>query len=316
MIRFVEEIFILAKVILTVTMAFLVLVAGYLLYTNPRFNEELRKANEALDQLEQERASLQIQSVNELLKQWKYDYSGDVATKEEKYPMVVLRTGFKVLRFDNEEAALVGWAYELVNTSPKQGYTANVEYSLTDFEGFEIATGNGKTIVQPEDYGFVRGIITVNNKDLPRLYSSTWTLSLSPPWTIYEDKTKGDRYSRLESVIKKLSTDMLPVAFMFSRLSWMSEEVEIKRAMAKHDPKWAAIGRVLEKQWEWATIAPLEGQEKKEESDTQDHTQGKSEENFGTDEKGMVQPKVKTTEEMFAPKGEGNSQIEVPSLEK
>ncbi len=303
MIRFLEGIFILAKIILTVTMVFLVLIAGHLLYTNPRFNEELRKTNESLEQSEQERASLQIQSVNEGLKQWKYDYYAEVATKEEKYPIVVLRTGFKVLRFD-KDTALVGWAYELVNTSPNSGYFANVGYSLTDFEEFEIATGNGATTVQPEDYGIARGTITVNNKDLPRLYSSTWKISLSPDWTIYEAKTKGDRYSRLEPFLKKL-----PIV-------WMNEEVEIDRArvFAMFSPKWAAIGRALEK--EWATIAPLEGQEQKEESD-----QGKSEriitlENFGTDEKGMVQPKVKTIEELVAPKGEGNSQIEVPSLEK
>lgn len=301
MIKFLEGIFILAKILLTIILAFFVLMTGYLLFTNPRFNEELQKTNEYQKKLDQESETRQVEIRNEKFKQWKYNYFDEVAIKEEKYPIVVLRTGFKVLRFD-EDAALVGWAYELVNTSPNQYYTVNVEYSLTDNEDFMIATGNGETIVQPEDYTIVRGTINVNNKDLSRLYNSTWSISLSPVWTIYEDKTKGDRYSRLESIVKKIP------------ISWMSEEVEIKRAMAIFSPKWAAIGRALEK--EWAAITPLEDQQKKEEghwvditppddqdkkgeSNTQDHTQGGSNENFGTDEKGR-----------------GNSQIDVPPPRK
>ena len=236
-----EALFIFAKIVFVVALTVVLVALGRVMYLNPRFNDEIRKAEDAQKELVRQSEILHIQERNEKLQRWAYEYLSDVGTTEEKYPLVVLRTGYRVLRFDSS-GALVGWQYELINTSPKQPYFPTVTFSLEDSEGFELATGTGETILQPESYGVVRGTIPVGGEDIGRLSGSSWKIKIEPAWSVFEAKTSGTRYSRLEAILKK----DFP-AF------WLLEDIATKKQWGVIDQRWAAIGRGLE---EWWTPAP------------------------------------------------------------
>jgi len=219
-----KHILFLSKSVLFISIAALVILATYLIYTNPEYNhiEKIRILKKEKEIAKERGAAV---------KKWKYDMFSDVDVRSEKYPIVVLRTGFKVIRVD-ADTSLVGWKYEIVNTSPKTKYTTRVNFSIEDADGFLIKEGDGKSIVQPNGLGVVTGTITIPNADLDRLSSSGWTIALSPDWEIKEKNTKGKRYARLGKILKGNSP------------SWVDEEVKNKFIVMLSE-KWAAISESL-----------------------------------------------------------------------
>jgi hypothetical protein len=114
----------------------------------------------------------------------------------------------------DQNGALVGWIYEVANTSPKNGYEVNVEYSITDNDGFGVATDEAKEYIAAQKTKVIRDTVYVANDDVSRLSSSNWTIWLDKNWKDLEKGTKQDRYTRLKAVMP----DYPPV--------WVSENLE------------------------------------------------------------------------------------------
>lgn len=166
----------------------------YLAVINPDINSREQARIQAEEQLAAE-------TELEELQEWVHRDWSDVDTDNEKYPIVVLRDGFKVLRID-ADSALVGWRYELINTSSKQSYTAEVRYTIQDQDGFDVVEGRGSLLVQPEKYGEISGTLIVTREDVRRLAGSDWAIWLNPDWQSLEAKTEGTRYERLTRILK------------------------------------------------------------------------------------------------------------------
>ncbi|MBY6034365.1 hypothetical protein [Marinobacter daepoensis] len=212
-VNFTKGLFFLA---LTVTLSS----AAYLLLTNPELNRPLYQDNAELEKQEAEKQDAEP-------KKWSYTSLSDVAVASEKYPIVVLRTGFKVIRVGPQKS-LVGWKYEIVNTSPSTKYVPEVEFELQDEDGFYIASGRSDSIAQPESYGVITGTIEIDNIDLGRLSQSSWVIQLSSNWEVNEAGTAGKRYDRL----KALAQSQLP--------AWAREEAE-DEFLGVFSDKWKAI---------------------------------------------------------------------------
>jgi len=229
-----EGLLILAKILLLISIIIFLLAIGYLAYTNPNTNYELHQSNVNSQILQDALNKSTLDAANAQLKEWKYDYSSDVGISDDKYPIVVLRSGFKVLKLKSD-SALVGWNYEIANTSPSSRYEVTVGYSLTDRDDFKIGTSTGTGIIQPKGYEKITGTINIGVEDLERLNSSTWTIVLNPSWSFNEKKTTGIRYERLEKFFK----DIAPLWTYFKK-----DEL-IKHAKTYEDKKWQAVSKGL-----------------------------------------------------------------------
>jgi len=230
-----------ARAIFYLSLSIITLATTYLIMTNPKVNfskqVELRNRELFRKQMTKEENDLKDKEA----KKWTYSFSSDVGVQDEKYPIVVIRSGFKVIKL-TEDTALVGWIYEVINTSKKSAYTVDVSYSLLDFDGFKIGVGNGTGLVAPEDFGIIRGTITIPKSDLSRLQrdpflipASNWSVGLKPSWQSTEDKVNATRYERLSEIIAR--GDFLyrnfNTMFLFS-----STKDDFK---AKGTEKWIAI---------------------------------------------------------------------------
>ncbi|MBE7560580.1 hypothetical protein HS125_17210 [bacterium] len=203
-------------------------VAGLLLLTHPSVNfslkqrlmrqeEEARAVREELARLTAESEKATAAEKEKRLRQWKYDLFSDVDVREDSYPIVVLRSGFKVIRLGTDHS-LVGWKYELINTSPKTTYVANVTFTLQDADGFDIDSGVGEAAIPAERYGVVTGTINVDNVDVERLSDSSWAIGLKPNWKENERQTPGTRDSRLT----KLAKSQMPLwVYELAKLEYM-----------------------------------------------------------------------------------------------
>ena len=69
-------------------------------------------------------------------KEWFHSYS-DIAASDKYYPIVHLRSGHKIIKRFGDEL-LVGWQYELINTS-KKNYLVEITYQILDSDGFLVS---------------------------------------------------------------------------------------------------------------------------------------------------------------------------------
>lgn len=215
-----ESLVSLTRALFFIALTSMVGVFTYLVWVNPNANFLLYEERNRLLQD-------QADSDSEALREWNYDLLSDVAAEEDAYPIVVLRTGFKVIR-SSSERSLIGWKYEIINTSPSTTYFPTVNFTLQDKDGFDIASGSGDGRVSPKAYEAIHGTISIENVDLERLSKSTWSISLTPSWQIEESSTQGFRYSRLAA--------MEAAVFPF----WTRASVE-NEFLVLFSEKWAAV---------------------------------------------------------------------------
>ena len=215
----------LAKGLLFLVSAALMAVLAYLVLIHPELNfrEQARISEDA------ERAA---QAELQELEEWHHHEWSDIDVESDQYPIVFLRDSFKILQID-PESAVVGWRYELINTSPKQAYTADVQYTIQDQDGFDVAHGSGSVTVQAKTYNEISGTLDVSRENVRRLAGSRWTIRLNPDWQIQEAKTEGTRYERLTAILQ--SNVNMP--------SWIprhaqSEDAAFLRVLSD---KWKAI---------------------------------------------------------------------------
>ncbi|WP_286237952.1 hypothetical protein [Neptuniibacter halophilus] len=188
-----ESIMRLSLALLFLTLAAVIGGLGYLTATDPQFNHIIRSDLD-LKQQQHDRVSL------ELTKKWKWLAYNDVAVSDERYPMVLMRSGYKVLKVKDGKA-LVGWQYEVMNTSPKTNYVATISLDLTDRDGFKIAGSSKSGKVLKGSFSQIKDTIEIDSDDIDRLSNTDWTISLSGDWKASEKNTPKTRYERFVELV-------------------------------------------------------------------------------------------------------------------
>lgn len=190
---FVQTFLIFTKALFFISITVVMMTIGYLLWSNPLLNENLNKRLAEQKQLE-------VDQTIEDFTEWTYDNFSDVATDSDKYPIVVLRAGYKVIKPGSQQS-LVGWRYDVANTSPSTTYEVDVDYKLVDKDSFKIESSSGDIWINPESHDTIYGTMYISNTDLDRLSTSPdWAIRLSPNWITSEKDTQGTRYERLEAM--------------------------------------------------------------------------------------------------------------------
>lgn len=187
-----EKILLASKSIMILSVAGTISAFSYLVFTNPEYNFILS------EKIRVEAEVNKLQRTEEL-QQWKFFQWSDVNASSEAYPLVVLRSGFKVIKVVNDEA-LVGWRMDVLNTSEKNPYKVEINYSITDEDSFVVTTSTESDWVKPEEFGTIKSTMKVNIANLDRLKSDTWYIS-APDWQDKEKNIKTERYERMSKII-------------------------------------------------------------------------------------------------------------------
>lgn len=188
-----QSLLLLSATLLLLTVSIVIGFWGYLNATDPKTNHFVKAQNDANQK--------EIDSLDLLLqRQWKWFPYSDVAVSKESYPMVVMRSGYKILKIKDGKA-LVGWQYEVMNTSPANDYVATVQLDITDGDGFKVQGSKKIEKVRRNSYSAIRSTVEIDSDDIERLDSTDWSISLSPNWEIKEKQTKRKRYERFAALV-------------------------------------------------------------------------------------------------------------------
>src|SRR5208337_3757230 len=85
----------------------------------------------------------------EIDKSWRWVYY-ELSAKENNYPFVTLRQGYKAIKLV-EGKVLMGWQYELLNTSLTTNYNVTVNFDLEDIDEFIVNESSSSENVPPQD---------------------------------------------------------------------------------------------------------------------------------------------------------------------
>ncbi len=154
-----------SKTLLVFSIGLLILCFIFLLISNPKYNYPLSE----LIELQTDKALAE-----KIKKQqdWVYDQYSDIGNSSENYPIVVLRHGFKIIREEGDKV-LVGWRYEVINTSPENNYTASIDFKLIDYDGFEVGSVKDSVYVKANSYAELKNTFYINRIELDRVKDST-----------------------------------------------------------------------------------------------------------------------------------------------
>jgi hypothetical protein len=130
---------------------------------------------------------------------WVWNYS-NIAAKENNYPIVVLRDGYKAIKVV-EDNVLMGWKYELLNTSTNIGYTVTIEYKLEDSDGFIVNESSSGDRVPPEEIRTIQKTTLVSYEDYKRIKNCSWSIRVTPIWI--NEKLSGTPFERAGAILKK-----------------------------------------------------------------------------------------------------------------
>jgi hypothetical protein len=146
------------------------------------------------------RASSQISKTVEkdIDKSWRWNYSG-ISIKDNNYPIVALRNGYKAITLSGDKI-LMGWKYELLNTSNITSYTVTVNYLLEDSDGFVINESSSSENVRPKEISIVKQTTLVPYEDYKRIKNCSWYIKLTQPWI--NEKLSGTPFERAGSILK------------------------------------------------------------------------------------------------------------------
>ena len=135
----------------------------------------------------------------EIHAKWFYEYSSDVDA-DQYYPVVCLRTGYKIIRNDGV-SFLLGWKYDLINCS-NNGRDIKVTYKLLDEDDFIIAEGIGTKYVKAKSVDTVQDTFVLSKKDYDRIFTSTWNINVGLYDTASMKKSNFSKYTEAWEVIK------------------------------------------------------------------------------------------------------------------
>lgn len=213
--------------------ALLLLVISYLAFNSPAINYQLENKAAEEEAAAQQAELSKINERNTKLKEWTWFPFSDVDVDSEKYPIVILKSGFKVLKI-SDSFSLVGWKMDIVNTSIKSRYLPKVTYSITDSDGFHIGSSKQSGNISAQSFGVVQGTLEISSSDLERLSRDNWTISIGS-WSTNEQDAKGKRYERLKAIVRDEN----------KRPSWLKNYVDENSFMPYLSEKWWIIKAVV-----------------------------------------------------------------------
>jgi hypothetical protein len=100
----------------------------------------------------------------------------------------------------SNDEALIGWKMDVLNTSKKNIYKVEINYSITDEDSFVINTSTESKWVKAEEFGTIKSTMKVNISNLDRLKSDTWYVSV-PGWDEKEKSVTTKRYDRMAKLV-------------------------------------------------------------------------------------------------------------------
>ena len=112
----------------------------------------------------------------------------------------MLRDGYKAIKMINENV-LVGWKYELLNTSPNTDYTVNIYYKFEDKDGFQIKESSASENVPTEEIRTIQNTILIPYEEYKLISKASWSVALTNRWN--DKKLKGDRFDRAGKILKE-----------------------------------------------------------------------------------------------------------------
>jgi NADH:ubiquinone oxidoreductase subunit 3 (subunit A) len=81
---------------------------------------------------------------------WNFLYLDDIDVKNDRYPVIYLRSGYKPI-LEKKDIVTVGWKYELINTADKR-FNMTVIMKFVDRDGFVIATSTANDYARERHY--------------------------------------------------------------------------------------------------------------------------------------------------------------------
>jgi hypothetical protein len=152
---------------------------------------------------------------HEIKNEWVWNYS-EIAAKEDNYPMVALRDGYKAIKLTDNKV-LVGWKYEILNTSPETIYKATINYKFNDRDGFHIIESSASENIWSEESGTIQNTIWIPYEDYERISGASWEVVLTPNWN--DKKLKGNSFERAGKILKEKAPYWLTTRLQYLFLS-------------------------------------------------------------------------------------------------
>ncbi len=190
-----ETLLIITKALLFVSITVIIVAFAYLSLTN-------RDINKPLDRRLAEQEQFELAQKIDQFSEWKYDHFSDVAADSGQYPIVVLRSGYKIIKLGADKS-LIGWKFDLVNTSPQTAYKAEVDYRLLDVDNFEIVNSSGDTWAYPESHATIYGTMYICNSDLERLSDPVKWGNRTLLKGFFESLVSDERWKQLDTERKQ-----------------------------------------------------------------------------------------------------------------
>jgi len=189
-----------------------------------------------------------VKEVEEYPSEWVYSYS-DIDV-DECYPIVALRSGYKIIREHNSEL-LLGWKYELVNTI-SEPINVTVNYKILDFDGFEVCEVSESKFIQSKSIDTIQDTFTVPSIEKDRLQKVSWTISPGTYNYSNLEKYNHNRYLKCAEIISTELEDFRGPFWIRNYLQYVysqSESSSIKDTSGKYRKnvgKWDYLANILE----------------------------------------------------------------------
>lgn len=124
---------------------------------------------------------------------WHYDYSSGINTSSESYPIVFIRSGYKIIKY-NSSTATYGVKYDLVNLL-KNRITVDVSFILEDIDGFTIAEKTIQDFAYERDFCTIKGTISVPTHEANRVSNLSWRITYKPQQKLAKGKKRLEELS-------------------------------------------------------------------------------------------------------------------------
>ncbi|EAW31109.1 hypothetical protein GP2143_03273 [marine gamma proteobacterium HTCC2143] len=172
-----RKIIIIAKLAMYLSATILLLFISFLAYNSSNINYKLASEVAMNEIAAQKIESSKINYRNTMLKGWRWFFSSDVGVSSEKYPIIILRSGFKGIKI-SDTPSLVVWKIDIFKTSVESRYLQDFTCSITDSDGFDIVSSSASGNISAQSFGAVQGTLKISNYDLERLPGDDWTISI------------------------------------------------------------------------------------------------------------------------------------------
>lgn len=175
-------------------------------------------------------------------KEWFHNYS-DIAASDKYYPIVHLRSGHKIIKGLGEEL-LVGWQYELINTS-KKNYLVEITYQILDDDDFLVGESKKTKFIYGESIDKISDTFNVSYVNEDRLTNNSWFVGLTPEYDPKHVKNKRlDRFDKACKILKAKESQLSLWIKRYAKYCFCSNE-RFNR-IKEENTKWYRIATTFD----------------------------------------------------------------------